>query len=135
MEQNLEEVKEELVGVLQDRESLLALSNRLRVDLQRKWNWQPSYPDDQKKNDGIILEISDNNALIGDCSGIRPLCQPAPLNIEKWQQNASLAGKSSDRVTQSQKASRERMQRRQWENMKYGPNDIATVRNWNLCSP
>lgn len=136
LEQKMKEMSEELAVVLQDRDALISLSNRLRVDLQRKTDCQCqlrcSNPESPQKIDGVLLDFFENDEL-NDYSEIKPYCQQATLNNDKFYQKTFMSGKSSERITQSQKESLERIQRSKYiENLKLNPKKLIKVRNWNV---
>ena len=134
LEQKLEEITEELKAVLLDRDTLLGLSNRLRADLQRALRWHRCINvarTPEKENELLFESYKDDGKL--DWIEMRPSCQSAALLNDQLQHKTLLPAKTSDRTTQSQKKSLERIQkRRETENLRQTAKNIAKVRNWNV---
>jgi hypothetical protein len=140
LEQKLQDMSEELDVVLQERDALISLSNRLRVNLQRKSDCQCQLrcisPEVSHRVDSRSMDYLVHDGVLLDSSELKLCCQQATLNHndKSQQRTTSMPGKSSERVTQSQKDSLERIQRQKYniENMKAHSVRNLGVRNWNV---
>lgn len=139
LEQKLQDMSEELDIVLHERDDLISLSNQLRVYLQRKSDCQCQLrcisPEVPQRDACRSTDFLAHDGLLFDSSELKLCCQQATLNSnDKHQQRTSMPGKSSERVTQSQKDSLERIQRQNYnsENMKKDSLKNLPVRNWNV---
>ena len=89
LERKLEDIMEELRVVLLDREKLLALSNRLRADLQRALSCERTMKDSQcpQREDNVSLDTCNEGK--NDLGEMMPSCQSATFINEKLQQRPS----------------------------------------------
>lgn len=139
LEQKLQDMSEELDVVLQERDALISLSNRLRVNLRRKSDCQCQLrcisPEVSHRVDNRSMDYLVHDGLLLDSSELKLCCQQATLNYnDRSQQRISMPGKSSERVTQSQKDSLERIQRQKYNIENIQANSVRNfgVRNWNV---
>lgn len=139
LEQKIQDMSEELDVVLHERDALISLSNQLRANLQRKSNCQCQLrcisPEVPQRDACRSANFPAHDELFFDSSELKLCCQQATLNNnDKYQQRTSMPGRSSERVTQSQKDSLERIQRQKYssENNKIDNLKNLPVRNWNV---